>query len=117
MSDSATPWTVACQASLSMDFSGKKTTGVGLPFLSPGDLPDSGIEPVSLPLQADSLQLSQQGSPGSSLRVRIYSTPGTSVSMSAAISAANTSGPLTPISGQNPANSHLTRHLLTSSSF
>ena len=30
----------------------------GLPFLSPGDLPDPGIEPSSLALQADSLPLS-----------------------------------------------------------
>ena len=27
----------------------------GLPFLSPGDLPDSGVKPESLTLQADSL--------------------------------------------------------------
>ena len=32
-----------------------KNTGVGKPFLSPGDLPDPGIEPGSLPLQEDSL--------------------------------------------------------------
>ena len=35
----------------------------GLPFPSPGDLPDPGIEPVSPALQADSLPLSHQGSP------------------------------------------------------
>ena len=79
-----------------MDFSGKKTTGMGLPFLSPGDLPDSGMEPMSPPLQADSLQLSHQGSPESSLRVRIYSAPGTYLSTTAAISATIASGPLTP---------------------
>ena len=33
----------------------------GVPFPSPGDLPDPGIEPVSLALQAISLPLSHQG--------------------------------------------------------
>ena len=35
----------------------------GLPFLPPGDLPDPGIKPVSLALQADSLLVSNQGNP------------------------------------------------------
>ena len=34
-----------------------------LPFPSPGDIPDPGIEPVSPALQADSLPLSHLGSP------------------------------------------------------
>ena len=34
-----------------------------LPFPSPGDLPDSGMEPGSPTLQADSLLLSHQGGP------------------------------------------------------
>ena len=42
----ATPWTVACLASLSMGFS-KQEYWSGLPFPPPGDLPDPGIEPVS----------------------------------------------------------------------
>ena len=42
----ATPWTVACQASLSMGFSRHEYWN-GLPFLSPGDLPDPGIKPAS----------------------------------------------------------------------
>ena len=47
MSDSfVTPWTVACQADMSMEFS-RQEYWTGLPFLSPGDLPDSGIEPGS----------------------------------------------------------------------
>ena len=46
MSDSATPWTVACQAPMSMAFSGKEYWS-GLPFPSPGDHPDPGIEPTS----------------------------------------------------------------------
>ena len=35
------PWTVAGQASLSMEFS-RQENGSGLPFPSPGDLPDAG---------------------------------------------------------------------------
>ena len=41
------PWTVAHQAPLSMGFS-RQEYWSGLPFPSPGDLPDPGIEPVSL---------------------------------------------------------------------
>ena len=43
----ATPWTEARQAPLSMGFS-RKEHWSGLPFPSPGDLPDSGIEAASL---------------------------------------------------------------------
>ena len=42
-----TPWTVACQAPLSMEFS-RQECWSGLPFPSPGDLANPGIEPVSL---------------------------------------------------------------------
>ena len=42
----ATPWTVAYQAPLSMEFS-RQEYWSGLPFPSPGDLPDQGIEPES----------------------------------------------------------------------
>ena len=42
----ATPWTVACQAPLSMGFP-RQEYGSGLPFPSPGDLPNPGIERVS----------------------------------------------------------------------
>ena len=42
MSDSATLWTVACQAPLSMEFSRQEYCSE-LPFPSPGDLPDLGI--------------------------------------------------------------------------
>ena len=55
----ATPWTVAHQAPLSMDFFRQEYWG-GLPFAPPGDLPDSGTEhmsSVSPALQADSLML------------------------------------------------------------
>ena len=40
----ATPWTVACQAPLSMGFSRQEYWN-GLPFPSPRNLPDPGIEP------------------------------------------------------------------------
>ena len=42
-----TLWTVAYQASLSMGFS-RQEYWSGLPFPSPGDLPDAGTEPMSL---------------------------------------------------------------------
>ena len=60
-----TPWTIACQAPLSMGFSRQEYWG-GLPFPSPGDLPDPGIKPWSPALQADSLPL---GKPNPSLTV------------------------------------------------
>ena len=50
----STPWTVACQATLSMGFSRQEYRS-GLPFPSPGNLPDPGTEPKSPALQADSL--------------------------------------------------------------
>ena len=50
----AIPWTVAQQAPLSMGFS-RQEYWSRLPFPSPGDLPDPGIEPRSPTLQADTL--------------------------------------------------------------
>ena len=50
----ATPWTIAYQAPLSMEFSRQEYLS-GLPFPSPGDLPNPGIEPGSPSLQADAL--------------------------------------------------------------
>ena len=49
-----TPWTVAHQAPPSMEFSRQEYWN-GLPFPSPGDLPDPRIEPGSPALQADAL--------------------------------------------------------------
>ena len=60
--DSETPWIEAHQAPLSMRFS-KKGYWSGLPFPSPGDLPNPGIEPRSPALQADSLPAELQGKP------------------------------------------------------
>ena len=47
-----TPWTIACQTLLSMEFS-RQEYWSGLPFPSQGDLPDPGMEPRSSALQAD----------------------------------------------------------------
>ena len=61
----ATPWTIAHQAPLSMEFS-RQEYWSGLPFPSPGDLPDPGIKPaspMSLALQADSFPAEPLGSP------------------------------------------------------
>ena len=51
----ATLWTVACQAALSMGFS-RQEYWSGLPFPSPGDLPDPGNEPRSPTLEADAYE-------------------------------------------------------------
>ena len=50
----ATPWTVDYEASPSMGFSRQEYCS-GLPFPSPGDLPNPGIKPGSPALQADAL--------------------------------------------------------------
>ena len=48
-----TPWTVACQAPLSVGFSRQEYQS-GLPCPPPGDLPDPRIDPGSPALQVDS---------------------------------------------------------------
>ena len=58
----ATPWTVAHQAPPSIEFS-RQEYWSGLPFPSPGDLPDPGIEPRSPTLQADALPSEPLGKP------------------------------------------------------
>ena len=60
-----TPWTLACRAPLSMEFS-RQEYWSGLPFPSPGDLPDPGIKPRSPVLQADSLPTELGRKPGTS---------------------------------------------------
>ena len=60
------PWTVACQAPLPMEFS-RQEYWSELPFPSPRDLPDSEIEPRSPTLQADSLPFEPTGKPSKSL--------------------------------------------------
>ena len=57
------PWTVAHQAPLFMKLR-RQEYWTGLPFPSPGDLPDPGTEPGSPTLQADSLPIELPGKPG-----------------------------------------------------
>ena len=64
----ATPWTIAYQAPPSMGFS-RQECWSGLPFPSPGDLPDPGIEPRSPTLQADTLPSEPPGKPWSQSKI------------------------------------------------
>ena len=57
-----TPWTVAYQAPPSMGFS-RQEYWSGLPFPSPGDLPNPGIEPGFPALEADALTSESPGKP------------------------------------------------------
>ena len=58
----ATPWTVACQAPLSMGFS-RQEYWSGLPFPSPRNLTDPGIKPRSPAMQAEALTSEPPGNP------------------------------------------------------
>ena len=58
----ATPWTVARQAPLSMGFT-RQDYWSGLPFLSPGDLPNTGIEPASPALAGGFFTTKPSGNP------------------------------------------------------
>ena len=69
-----TPWTAALQAPLSMRFP-RREYRRGLPFPSPGDLPDPGIEPTSPALAGGSLSLSHQGSPMPPLTATLHPHP------------------------------------------
>ena len=62
VSNSATPWTAAHQAPLSMGFSRQECQSV-LPCPPPGDLRNPGIKPRSSTLQADSLPSEPPGKP------------------------------------------------------
>ena len=66
----ATPWTVAYQASPSMEFSMQEYWS-GLPFPSPGDIPHPGIKPSSPALEADTLTSEP---PGKTRQRRIFYT-------------------------------------------
>ena len=61
-----TPWTVARQAPLSTGFAGWEYLS-GVPFSSPGDLPNSRIESASPALQEDSLLTELLGKPSTSI--------------------------------------------------
>ena len=63
-----TPWTIALQAPLSIEFSSEECWS-GLPFPPPGDLPDPGIKPASPALQADSFTTEPPGKP---MNIRVH---------------------------------------------
>ena len=67
----ATLWTVACQAPLSMEFP-RQEYWSGLPFPSPGGLPNPGIEPASSSL-AGKVFVTEP--PGKQLKTRIIQMP------------------------------------------
>ena len=62
----ATPWSVACQAPLSMDFA-RQEHWSGLPLPSSGDLPDPGIESMSPALASLFFTTEPPGKPLTSL--------------------------------------------------
>ena len=62
VSNSLQPHTLAHQAPLSMEFP-RQEYWSGLPFPSPGDLPDPRIEPMSPALQPDALLSELGGKP------------------------------------------------------
>ena len=70
VSDSVTPWTVFCQAPLSMGFS-RQEYWSGEPNPSPEDLPNPGIEPRFPALQVDSLPSEPLGKPIVSVTIKI----------------------------------------------
>ena len=74
-----TPWTAASQAPLSTGFSRQEYCS-GLPFPSPEDLPNSGIEPGTPALQVDALPTKSRGKPdGILVGCKFLSLPGMAV--------------------------------------
>ena len=69
-----TPWTVAYQAPQSMEFS-RQEYWSGLPFPSPGDLPNPGIESKSPSLQVDSLPSEPWGKLWKQWETSFWGTP------------------------------------------
>ena len=69
------PWTIACQAPLSMEFS-RQEYWSGLPFPSPGDLPNPGTEPTSPVFQADSSPSKPPGKPYKGIMKKILNLQG-----------------------------------------
>ena len=66
----ATPWTAVSQAPLLVGFS-RQEYWSGLPLPSPGDLPNSGIEPGSPALQADALPSKPRGQQGKAIKTTV----------------------------------------------
>ena len=71
----ATPWTAVCQAPLSMEFS-RQEYWSGLPFPTPGDLPDPGIEPASPALAGGFFTAEPLWKPQQGLACTVAQTPG-----------------------------------------
>ena len=67
----AAPWTVTHQTPPSVGFS-RQEYWSGLPFPSPGHLPDPGIEPRSPAMQADALLSEPPGKPQSKQRLSFF---------------------------------------------
>ena len=65
------PWTVAHQAPLSMEFS-RQEYWSGLPFLTAGDLPDTWIEPVSPSLAGGFFTSELPGNPSVSIFIVLF---------------------------------------------
>src|SRR5574337_1229648 len=78
----ATPWTIACQAPLSMGFP-RQEFWAGLLFPSPGNLLDPGIK---LELWVDSLPLSHLESPGHPFLLLVFTLSCCSTSLNKALS-------------------------------
>ena len=72
----ATPWTIACQAPLTMEFS-RQEYWSGVPFPSPGNHPNPGIEPWSPALQVDSLLSYLPGKPKTQPWIWVNMNPST----------------------------------------
>ena len=75
-----TPWTAARQASLFMAFS-RQEYWSGLPFPSPRDLPDLGIEPRPPALQSDSLLSEPPGKPLGTSNLQLVESTGDSLDL------------------------------------
>ena len=74
MSNSATPWTIAHQAPLSVGFPWQEYWS-GLPFTSPGDLQDSRMEPKSPKLSGRFFTTEPPGKPVNIMCMRALSCP------------------------------------------
>ena len=107
-----TPWTVACQAPLSMGFSRQEYQS-GLQFPCPGDLPNPGIKPRSPALQTDSLLTELQGSESESHSVMSNSlwphglyNPWNSPGQNTGVGSLSLLQGIFPIQGSNPGLLH-----------
>ena len=111
----ATPWIINCQVPLSMRFS-RQEYWSGLLRPHPGDLPNTGTEPVSSALQVDSLLLSHCGKfrpvDNNAINWKCWGTPWT---IHAGASLQQTFPPLFPnvVAGPVPDTIMTTRHTHT----